>query len=201
MQGQQRTKLIDITAVEWSSSVGVGKISSCDTCGYNLWSPQEFVVKKDTAVVAFRATASPGLVDCESKKSVMHPRKLWRQKLLVKHAFVQSETPLLVAHFDVAEYLKKKKYISKKPANAGIFVVISNYAAANAVQPPATSSLAAVAMGVLRCCVWLSVRFPFRTWNGTPMRRAVWVCSSTFTLFLCVESVSCLYLCVFARAG
>ena len=88
-----------------------------------------------------------------------------------------------------------------RAADAMIFVVIINHAAAYAVQPPVTSSLAAVAMRVLRRCVWLSAQFAFRTWHGTPLRRAVRVCSSTYTLYICAEPVFCLVVCVRARGN
>ena len=67
-----------------------------------------------------------------------------------------------------------------RAADAVIFVVIINHAAVNAVKPPATPSLAAAAMRVLRRCVWLSAQFTIRTLHGTPLRRAVRVCSSAY---------------------
>ena len=83
-----------------------------------------------------------------------------------------------------------------RAAIAVISGVIINHAAANAVQPPATSSLAAVAIRVWRRCVWLISPFTFRKWHSTPLRRAVQVCSSMYTLFFCVEYVFCLVVCV-----
>ena len=86
-----------------------------------------------------------------------------------------------------------------RAADAVIFVVIINHTATNAVQPPDTSTRAAVAMRVLRRCVWLSAQFTFRTWHGTPLLRAVRVCSITYVYHISLCGVSLLPGCVCSR--
>ena len=74
-----------------------------------------------------------------------------------------------------------------------VLAVVVKHASAVAVEPPATSSLAKVAMRGLRRSVLLKAQFTFRTWHGALLCRALRVCSNTCTLFsLCgVCPLSC----------
>ena len=66
-----------------------------------------------------------------------------------------------------------------------------------AMEPPATSSLADVAVRGLRRSVWLMAQFTIRTTrHGAPLRRALRVCSSTYLYpRFCVASVRCVRVC------
>ena len=67
----------------------------------------------------------------------------------------------------------------------------------NCREPPAASSLTDVAMRGLRRFVLLMAQFTVRTRHGTPLRRALRVCSSTCTLVSVLrETLSIVRVCI-----
>ena len=74
---------------------------------------------------------------------------------------------------------------------------VANHAAANAVEPPATSSVAAVAIRGLRCSVRLKAQqFTFCTQHGVPLHTAARICSSTVCpsprgVGVCIGAIDC----------
>ena len=93
---------------------------------------------------------------------------------------------------------QKKQLCTPRPHYVSTIVVFK-HAAAIAVEPPATSSLADVAVRGLRRSVWLMAQFTIRTHgrtrHGAHLRRALRVCSSTCIL-VSVLRLSAVCVCV-----